>query len=107
MIAVVFIVAAASGAAIRWKAGVRWGKLGTWSLNTAGALALGLLVGLGNSLTTVLGTAGIGAMTTVSGLARELYILGSSSRLNALSYLVATLISGVAAAWVGVHWGFS
>ena len=107
MIAVLFVVAAASGAAIRWKASVRWGKLGTWSLNTAGALALGLLVGLGDSLTTVLGTAGVGAMTTVSGLARELYVLGSNSRLHALLYLVGTLISGVAAAWVGVHWGFS
>ena len=56
---------------------------------------------------TVIGTAGIGAMTTVSGLVRELADLLSRSRLLAGAYFVATLLSGVLAAWVGIRWGFS
>ena len=56
---------------------------------------------------TVIGTAGIGAMTTVSGLVRELADLISRSRLLAVTYFAATLFSGVGAAWIGIRWGLS
>ena len=81
MIVVLFVIAAALGVAIRWMVSGRWGILGTWCLNTTGAWVLGLLVGVDDPIMTVIGTAGIGAMTTVSGLVRELAALISRSRL--------------------------
>ena len=107
VIVFLFVIAAAAGATIRWVVTTHWQKLGTWSLNTTGAWILGLLASFGDPIMTVIGTAGIGAMTTVSGLVRELADLLSRSRLLAGAYFVATLLSGVLAAWVGIRWGFS
>ncbi|MDE0874327.1 MAG: CrcB family protein [Acidimicrobiales bacterium] len=105
MTILLFVLAASSGAIIRWKMTTHWGWVGTWALNMAGALGLGFLAGLGGTLLTVVGTAGIGALTTVSGVAREVSTLASVSQLRAATYLFATLLTGVCAAWIGVHWG--
>ena len=107
MIVVLFVVAAALGTTTRWAVSGRWGIFATWCLNTTGAWALGYFAGLGDPIMTVIGTAGIGAMTTVSGLARELADLLSRSRLLATAYFAATLFSGVGAAWIGIRWGFT
>ncbi|MDG2024648.1 MAG: CrcB family protein [Actinomycetota bacterium] len=105
MTIVLFVLAASFGAITRWKLTDRWGRVGTWALNMAGALGLGFLTGLGGTLVTVVGTAGIGALTTVSGVAREVSVLASVSQLRAALYLFVTLVTGICAAWIGVHWG--
>jgi fluoride ion exporter CrcB/FEX len=105
MTILLFALAASLGALIRWKMTSRWGRAGTWALNMAGALGLGFLAGFGGALLTVAGTAGIGALTPVSGVAREVSTLASVSRLRAATYLSVTLLTGVCAAWIGVHWG--
>tara|TARA_Y100001970_G_scaffold226257_1_gene279718 strand:- start:4276 stop:4599 length:324 start_codon:yes stop_codon:yes gene_type:complete len=107
MIVFLFVAAAAIGAMVRWVVSGHWGIFGTWCLNTTGAWVLGLLVGLEDPAMTIIGTAGIGAMTTVSGLARELAGLVSRSRLLAVTYFATTFFSGVIAAWIGIRWGFS
>ena len=105
MTIVLFAGFAGFGAVLRWKTTARWGRLGTLILNLVGAFGLGLMSGLDGSLPTVLGTAGVGAMTTISGVAREVHSLSSASRIQMTAYLGATLVAGVGAAWVGVHWG--
>ena len=104
MTAVLFAAFAGIGAFTRWKACARWGKLGTLILNLSGAFGLGLISGLDGPIAPVLGTAGIGAMTTVSGLAQEVHSLSALSKARGAFYLAGTLITGVAAAWLGVHW---
>jgi fluoride ion exporter CrcB/FEX len=104
MTVVLFAGFAGLGAVLRWKANARWGKLGTLILNLVGAFGLGLISELDGFLLTVLGTAGIGAMTTVSGVAREVHGLNSTSRVQGTVYLMGTLIGGICVAWVGVHW---
>ena len=100
MIIVLFAGFAGIGAVLRWKATAQWGKLGT----LVGAVGLGLMSGLDGSLPTVVGTAGVGAMTTISGVAREVDSLSRISRFRATMYLGGTLVAGVGAAWMGVHW---
>ena len=104
MIIVLFAGFAGLGAVLRWKATAQWGKLGTLILNLVGAVGLGLMSGLDGSLPTVVGTAGVGAMTTISGVAREVDSLSRISRFRAAMYLGGTLVAGVGAAWMGVHW---
>ena len=104
MIIVLFAGFAGLGAVLRWKATAQWGKLGTLILNLVGAVGLGLMSGLDGSLPTVVGTAGVGAMTTISGVAREVDSLSRISRFRATMYLGGTLVAGVGAAWMGVHW---
>ena len=104
MIIVLFAGFAGLGAVLRWKAPAQWGKLGTLILNLVGAVGLGLMSGLDGSLPTVVGTAGVGAMTTISGVAREVDSLSRISRFRATMYLGGTLVAGVGAAWMGVHW---
>ncbi|MFL2987823.1 MAG: CrcB family protein [Candidatus Poriferisodalaceae bacterium] len=104
MIIVLFAGFAGLGAVLRWKTTAQWGKLGTLILNLVGAFGLGLISGLDGLLPTVLGTAGVGAMTTISGVAREVHSLSCTSRIRAAIYLGGTLVAGVGAAWVGVHW---
>ena len=101
---VLFAGFAGIGAVLRWKATAQWGKLGTLILNLVGAVGLGLMSGLDGSLPTVVGTAGVGAMTTISGVAREVDSLSRISRFRATMYLGGTLVAGVGAAWMGVHW---
>lgn len=104
MTAILFAVFAGLGAFIRWKASARWGRLGTLILNLAGALGLGLMTGLDSATVAILGAAGIGTMTTVSGLVREVHSLGSVSKTRGALYLAGTLMTGVGLAWVGIHW---
>ena len=104
MIIVLFAGFAGLGAVLRWRATAQWGRLGTLILNLVGAVGLGLMSGLDGSLPTVAGTAGVGAMTTISGVAREVDSLSRISRFRATMYLGGTLVAGVGAAWMGVHW---
>ena len=74
MTAVLFAAFAGIGAFTRWKACARGGKLG-----------------LDGPIAPVLGTAGIGAMTTVSGLAQEVHSLSALSKARGAFYLAGTL----------------
>ncbi|MDG2114945.1 MAG: CrcB family protein [Actinomycetota bacterium] len=105
MSAVGFLVLAGSAAVLRWQVTIRWPALGTLILNVAGALALGVLAARQSEAMTVLGTAGLGALTTVSGLASNAAIIGAGRPGRAAAFLAANVVLGVGAAWAGLRWG--
>ncbi|MBX3726342.1 MAG: fluoride efflux transporter CrcB [Xanthomonadales bacterium] len=80
----------------------------TLLVNLSGALLIGLLAGSlpiaddGLRLALLVGL--LGSYTTVSALAVEfLALLRSGRRGQALSYLVATVVPGMAAVWLGLR----
>ncbi len=80
----------------------------TFLVNTIGAFALGLLVIIADELPSrralrlVLGTGVLGAFTTFSTFAIEIVVLVDLGRfVVAATYLVATLLVGIGAAWAG------
>lgn len=104
-----FVVAAAAGTAVRVGTGHaanRDGRpLGTLGVNLLGSLLLGLLAGAAPdaSWTTVLGTAGLGALTTFSTFVAEVVLLvRAGDRTLAVAYLTTTVGACTAAAWVGL-----
>ncbi|WP_419907739.1 CrcB family protein [Candidatus Poriferisodalis sp.] len=101
--AVGFGVAAAIGTLLRWRASTALGPGGTLLINIAGAFALGLLADTGDTTMTVIGTAGLGALTTVSGLLPELVRLTRASPLLALGYISLTITGAIAAATLGLR----
>lgn len=103
MIALGFVVAAGIGTLLRWEAGRRIPPpLGTLTVNLAGSFGLGLLHGAGADAATVVGVGGLGAMTTFSTLAVELTEMARRAPQQAITYGGATLVGGVAAAWIGI-----
>lgn len=106
MIVVGFAVAAGVGAIARWHLGRELGRLGgTLTANVLGAFILGLLVGQGDGTTTVVGVAGMGALTTWSTLVGQLVEIGATERDRAIRYGIVSIGSGVAAAWLGITLG--
>ncbi|MEM7140201.1 MAG: CrcB family protein [Actinomycetota bacterium] len=104
MIAIGFLVAAGAGAAARWRLGVEYGRLGgTFVANLLGAFIVGLLVGQGDGTQTVVGIAGLGALTTWSALISELVELAIADRRRALLYGGLSIVLGVFAAWLGLQ----
>jgi fluoride ion exporter CrcB/FEX len=106
MIVVPFLALAVLGAGIRWRATAAGGTRATLAVNTVGALLLGLLVGsnASNGLITVLGTAGIGSLTTVSGWVNEVSTRWHTARRHEAARLViTTLVLCVGAAWFGLQ----
>ncbi len=110
-----FVVAAALGAWVRagvtvWTAGlgglaarsVRVLPVGTLAVNLTGALALGLVHGWGGPAATVVGTAGVGALTTFSTLSAEVVALRDEHPGVAAGYLVVSLVGGVGLAALGL-----
>lgn len=110
-----FVVLAATGTLARAgtqgiarRAGL-W-PMGTLAVNLVGSLAIGVLAGaagddLSSPTTLALAAAvgGLGAFTTFSSFAHELSQLLQQRRwLTAGAYAVATLVGGVALAWVGL-----
>ena len=100
--AVGFAVAAAVGTVLRWRASTALGPGGTLLVNIAGAFVLGLLADTSGAAATIVGTAGLGALTTVSGILPESARLARASPLLALGYVSLTITSAVAAAYVGL-----
>lgn len=101
--AVGFGVAAAIGTLLRWRASTALGPGGTLLINIAGAFALGVLANTSGAAATVVGTAGLGALTTVSGIFPESARLMRASPLLALGYVSLTIIGATAAATVGLR----
>jgi|TARA_Y100001949_G_scaffold55648_1_gene46742 CrcB protein len=111
-----FLAVAGAGAALRWLAADRWpgGHRGTLLVNVLGAFLLGLLAGSDASAATltVVGTGGLGALTTFSRLAQDAVDLAESSDDTSAGmrspgvpvlYLGTTLVLGLAAAWLGLE----
>ncbi|WP_419930599.1 CrcB family protein [Candidatus Poriferisodalis sp.] len=101
-VAVGFGVAAAAGTILRWRVSVALGPGGTLLINICGAFALGLLASTSGAAATILGTAGLGALTTVSGIFPESIRLSRASPLLALGYISLTITGATAAATAGL-----
>lgn len=80
---------------------------GTFVVNVTGSLALGVVVGAlaHGASRTVLGTGFIGAYTTFSAYAFEAVTLGGRDRTKAVSYTIASVAAGIAAAAIGLTVG--
>ena len=103
MIALGFALLAASGALIRWWT-VRWNgpiPWGTFAVNVGGAFLAGLLANAGAAAQTMLVVGGFGSLTTFSTLMVELTGTVRSASIR-IGYLVATVVAGVGAAWLGL-----
>ncbi len=97
-----FGIAAAAGTLLRWRASTSLGPGGTLIVNIAGAFALGLLASTSGAAATIVGTAGLGALTTVSGILPESARLSRASPLLALGYVSLTITGATAAAYAGL-----
>lgn len=97
-----FSVAAAAGTLARWRTSTALGPGGTLIINIAGAFVLGLLAATSGAAATIIGTAGLGALTTVSGILPESARLSRASPLLALGYVSLTITGATAAAYVGL-----
>lgn len=79
--------------------------LGMLVVNLAGAFALGLVASWEAPVATVVGTAGLGAPTTLSTLSSEVVTAWFTRRRTAVAYLAITLVGGVGLAWLGLRLG--
>ncbi len=107
LVAAAFVVLAGAGTVVRAEVGHRANRdgrpLGTFAVNITGSLALGLIAGLGDAWTTVLGAGLVGALTTFSTFVGEVAsLVESGERARAATYVVATMGACVAAAWLGL-----
>ncbi|HEC08653.1 MAG TPA: CrcB family protein [Acidimicrobiales bacterium] len=77
--------------------------VGTLLVNLGGAFLLGWASTLGSPASTVVGVAGLGALTTVSTLVHEIQERWRDDRYLAVAvYATVTLIGGIAAAGAGL-----
>jgi fluoride exporter len=76
---------------------------GTLAVNVGGSLVLGLLAGASSPVLTMVGTGGMGALTTFSGFARDVAIAARRSPPWAVAYVAATLAAGLAGARLGIE----
>ena len=102
-----FIGLAGVGAAVRFLAADRrpGGHRGTLLVNVAGSLLLGLLAGVSAPVTVVVGTGGLGAMTTFSTFASDTLALAADSPWRAAGHVATTVVLGLAAAMIGLAIG--
>ena len=103
MTVVLFGLAAGAGALLRWQAGRLMPRpLATLAVNVAGAFALGLLSGAADTMSMVVGSGGLGTLTTFSTLADDVRSLWTNSAARATAYLAGMLILGLGAAAAGL-----
>ena len=75
---------------------------GTFAVNVAGSLVLGLVAGLSAATYSFLGVGFCGALTTYSTFSYEtLRLLEDGSRFYALANVVATVLAGLGAMFLG------
>ena len=102
-----FVAAAGAGASLRLllrevlaaRSAFPWETL---LVNLTGAFVLGMLAGWSPPAATVVGTAGIGSLTTFSTFAGELVGGWRRNRAAALVYLAVTIVGGIGLAWLGL-----
>ena len=103
---VAFAVVGAVGALLRAEAGRRLNRsfpTGTLAVNVLGAFALGVLSASAPPTLTVLGGAGLGAMSTFSSFARDAVALLEERRaVTAALYVSGTIVLGLTAAGAGL-----
>ncbi|MEJ7845386.1 MAG: CrcB family protein [Acidimicrobiales bacterium] len=107
MTAAVFATLAALGAVVRWRLAGRLDRPGGWpigtlAVNVVGSAALGLLAGSATPVMTAVGTGGLGALTTASGVAAQVADLRGRRPGTASAYLATTVVLSVAAAALGL-----
>ncbi|MDE0653179.1 MAG: CrcB family protein [bacterium] len=106
MIAVGFLAAAGVATLLRVAASARLNletfPYGTLAVNVVGSFALGLLAGAGEVTAVIVASGALGSLTTFSTLAVETAGLWRIQRRRAVGYATASLVGGVAAAYLGV-----
>ncbi len=109
VLALVFALAAAGGAAVRYLiAGYLNNEfpIGTLAVNVVASLALGVIVAADDPVRTVVGIGAVGALSTWAAAANEAAVMSRSGNgLLALAYLGLTVSTGVLAAWFGLKLG--
>ena len=106
MTAVLFAVAAGTGTLIRWRIGLALpAPFGTLVVNIVGAFGLGLVDHWGGPELTVVGVAGMGALTTFSTISDDVVGLALRRPVAAIAYLVVTIAGGLGAAALGMAMG--
>ncbi len=105
---VCFVLAASAGAVCRHVVGRRTPQLGpipvgTLVVNLVGSLALGFIAGWDAPVSTVVGVAGLGALTTFSTFSADVVELRASSGGWTAAYIVLSVIGGVTMAWLGLR----
>lgn len=101
-----FVVAAAVGAVARWQLLRIHGRLaGTLVANLTGSFLLGLLVGQSDATATVVGVAGLGALTTWSTFIAAVMDVAVTERERAVRYAAVSIVGGIAVAWLGLQMG--
>lgn len=76
--------------------------MGTLALNVVGSATLGLLAGSSAPVVTAVGTGGLGALTTASGVAAQVADLRARRPVTAAAYLATTVVLSVTAAALGL-----
>lgn len=108
---VLFIVAAAAGAVVRFLLAGRLNRdfpIGTLSANLAASAAVGLAVSAPDPVATVLGLGALGALSTWSTAANEAAALSREEHgALGIGYLALTVSSGILAAWIGLRLGLA
>ncbi len=107
MTPLLFVAAAGIGASLRLllreigatRSAFPWETL---AVNLTGAFLLGLLAGWSPPAATVVGTAGIGSLTTFSTFAGECVGGWRRNRTAAVVYLVVSIVAGIGLAWWGL-----
>ncbi len=108
---VLFILLAAIGSVLRWtlQNSRKWGKSsGTFIANIIASFLLGVLLGGSPSgeEVTIIGSGFLGSFSTFSTVMMEVSDeLEKEKRVLASTYLVASIITGVAAAFLGLEVG--
>jgi len=75
---------------------------GTLTVNIAGAFLLGLLQGRGSDVRVIVGIGGLGSLTTFSTfVAQAECIAREGATKDAALYIVATVVLGIFACWIG------
>lgn len=105
MTAVGFLAVAAAATLLRVVASAHLNResfpYGTLAANVIGSFALGLLADAGEATTVILASGALGSLTTFSTLTVEIVELWRRSRRRAAGYAVASLVTGVAAVYLG------
>lgn len=106
--AVLFLIVAAVGSVLRhvvrtWTDRCSAVPLGTLAVNLVGSFLLGLVVGWDPPGATVVGTAGLGALTTFSTFSADVVGLRAQGTTRVVAYAGASVVGGVALAWLGLH----
>lgn len=108
MTALAFVVAAAFGAAARHSARMLTAMVepipaGTLAVNLVGSFLLGLVAGWDPPGATIVGTAGLGSLTTFSTFSAEVVELRAAGWRWVGLYATVSVVGGVALARLGLH----